>query len=63
MPHFVRPLTHGRNAIMIRLRFSIQLHYGILDQSADFIFNIHAAETAHQTVLSESLTISQAIGD
>ena len=30
---------------MIRLRFSIQLGYEILDQPADFIFNIHAAHT------------------
>jgi transglutaminase-like putative cysteine protease len=44
---------------MIRLRFSINLSYDIIDQAADFIFNIHAAQTAHQTVLNESLTINQ----
>lgn len=46
---------------MIRLHFSIQLSYEVLDQPADFIFNIHAAPTDHQVVLNESLSISQAI--
>ena len=44
---------------MIRLRFSIRLSYEVIGQPADFIFNIHAAPTAHQSVLTESLTISQ----
>jgi transglutaminase-like putative cysteine protease len=44
---------------MIRLRFSILLSYEVIGPGADFIFNIHAATTAHQFVLSESLTISQ----
>ncbi len=44
---------------MIRLRYSVHLSYQVIDQPADFIFNIHAAQTAHQTVLNESLTISQ----
>jgi transglutaminase-like putative cysteine protease len=44
---------------MIRLRFSINLNYEVIGQTADFIFNIHASPTAHQTVLSESLMISQ----
>jgi len=42
---------------MINLRFSITLNYEVIDQPADFIFNIHAAKTAHQTVRNESLTI------
>jgi len=46
---------------MIRLRFSIQLSYVIVDQPADFIFNIHAAPTDQQIVLSESLSISQSV--
>lgn len=46
---------------MVHLRFSIDLHYEIVDQTADFIFNIHAAQTPHQTVLHESLTINQAL--
>lgn len=46
---------------MIRLRFSIQLHYEILDNPSDFIFNIHAAQTNCQTVAAESLVVSQPI--
>ncbi len=44
---------------MIRLRFSIHLSYEIIDQPADFIVNIHAAQTPRQFVVNESLTISQ----
>ena len=44
---------------MIRLQFSINLRYKIIGPAADFIFNIHAAQTVHQTVQSEYLTISQ----
>jgi transglutaminase-like putative cysteine protease len=44
---------------MIRLRFSIHLSYEVIDHPADFIFNIHAAQTAHQSVINESLGISQ----
>ncbi len=46
---------------MIRLQFSNNLSYRVIGQAADFIFNIHAAPTAHQTVLAESLTISQSL--
>jgi transglutaminase-like putative cysteine protease len=46
---------------MVHLRFSVQLNYLIIDQAADFIFNIHAAQTAHQTILNESLAINQAL--
>lgn len=46
---------------MIRLRFSILLSYQIIDQPADFIFNIQAAPTPCQTVLTESLRISQPV--
>ena len=46
---------------MVRLKFSICLRYEILDQAADFIFNIHAAHTARQTVRNESLLISQPV--
>lgn len=44
---------------MIRLRFSIDLSYTVLGQSADFVFNIHAASTRLQTLRSETLSISQ----
>jgi transglutaminase-like putative cysteine protease len=44
---------------MIRLRLSIDLDYEISGPGSDFIFNIHAAHTARQHVVEESLTLSQ----
>lgn len=44
---------------MVRLQFSIGLNYDIAPPGCDFIFSIHAAQTPYQTVVSESLTISQ----
>ncbi len=44
---------------MIRLKFSIELNYGIADYASDFIFNIHAAQTQCQTVVTEELYLSQ----
>ena len=46
---------------MVRMKFSIELAYDIIDASADFIFNIEAAETPHQTIVSEQLQISQEV--
>jgi transglutaminase-like putative cysteine protease len=43
---------------MIRLQLSISLSYTVANETSDFIFNIHAAQTAHQHVVSESLDIS-----
>jgi len=43
---------------MIRLQFSIGLNYQIANQASDFIFNIHAARTPHQTVVAESMDIT-----
>ena len=43
---------------MVRMRFSIQLHYRIEAQPADFTFNIHAAHTPRQVVVSENLQIT-----
>ena len=43
---------------MIRLKLSIDLSYAIANQASDFIFNIHAAQTGHQTVVTESLEIN-----
>ena len=43
---------------MIRLKLSIDLWYEIANQASDFIFNIHAAHTGHQTVVTESLEIN-----
>jgi transglutaminase-like putative cysteine protease len=47
---------------MIRLKFSIELHYDIVAPGSDFIFSIHAAQTQHQIVVNESLAISQPLG-
>jgi transglutaminase-like putative cysteine protease len=46
---------------VIRLSFSIGLKYEIAESPADFVFNIHAAQTARQTVVNESLTLSQPV--
>lgn len=50
-----------RTPPMLRLKFSIQLNYEIDQPGCDFIFSIHAAQTPHQTVVSESLVISQSL--
>lgn len=44
---------------MVRLKFSIALDYQIDAPGCDFIFSIHAARTARQSVVCESLEISQ----
>ncbi len=46
---------------MVRMNFSIQLEYEINDHPSDFIFNIHAAQTPAQTVLTEQLTLSRPV--
>lgn len=47
---------------MIRMDLQLELNYEIHDpQGADFIFNIHAAHTACQTVASEKLVLSQRV--
>lgn len=46
---------------MIRLTFNIELNYEIVGIPTDFIFNIHAAHTAHQSVVNEQLYLSQPI--
>jgi len=43
---------------MIRLKFSIDLKYEISDYASDFIFNIHAAQTRCQSVVTEALYLS-----
>lgn len=48
-----------RKILLVRLKFSIELNYEIDPPGCDFIFSIHAAQTRHQTVVSESLGISQ----
>ena len=47
---------------MIRLDYEVSLGYQVNDpQGADFIFNIHAAKTPHQSVYDEKLVLSQPI--
>ena len=44
---------------MIRLQLALELDYQVASPGCDFIFNIHAARTARQQVLDESLQLSQ----
>jgi len=46
---------------LIRLKFSIELNYEIDQPGCDFIFNVHAAQTLLQSVVNESLVVSQNI--
>ncbi len=46
---------------MVRLMLTTQLEYEVLDASCDFIFNIEAARTPRQTVVTELLSLSQPI--
>ena len=47
---------------MIRLELRVELTYDVQDSNgADFVFNIHAAHTAHQTVVDESLVLEQPV--
>lgn len=46
---------------MIRLDFTIELKYEIAESPADFVFNIHAAMTPWQRVVSEALDVSQEV--
>lgn len=46
----------------IRLQIQVDLAYDIRDPAgADFVFNIHAAHTPHQTVENERLVLSQPV--
>ncbi len=46
---------------MVRLQFSVELNYQVLEPGADFIFNLQAARTRHQRVVNERLEISQSV--
>lgn len=46
---------------MVRLELQVELNYEIDQYGADFVFNIHAANTRCQVISSESLTVSQPI--
>lgn len=55
----------GRNRYelqsMVKLKFSIELAYQVLDSSADFVLNIQPAFTDRQKIVEEQLLISQSI--
>jgi transglutaminase-like putative cysteine protease len=44
---------------MVRLEFSTELAYELDSPGCDFIFNVHAARTPRQQVITESLVLSQ----
>lgn len=44
---------------MIRIELQIDLSYHVYEPGADFVFNVHAANTRRQTVRAETLTLSQ----
>jgi transglutaminase-like putative cysteine protease len=46
---------------MIRLELKVDLNYEIDQHGADFVFNIHAANTPRQTISNENLFLSQPI--
>ena len=46
---------------MIRIELQVQLNYEVDAPGADFVFNIHAAHTACQTIAAESLVLSQPV--
>ncbi|WP_431098562.1 transglutaminase-like domain-containing protein [Polaromonas aquatica] len=46
---------------MVRLQFSVELNYEVAPPGGDFIFNVHAAHTQQQVVLSENLLLSQQV--
>ncbi len=46
---------------MIRIELQLALNYQIDAQGADFVFNIHAAQTTSQKVSFENLWVSQAV--
>ena len=57
---FLSGVLADPHTFMIRLNFQVALSYTVLEPGADFFFQIHAAQTAHQVVVSEHLDISQA---
>jgi transglutaminase-like putative cysteine protease len=46
---------------VVLLRFSVELSYQVLEPGADFIFNLQAAQTRHQHVVSERLEIHPSV--
>ena len=46
---------------MVRLIFFVEVRYEIAGDPSDFIFNIHAARTRHQALVSENLEVIPAV--
>jgi transglutaminase-like putative cysteine protease len=46
---------------MIRMHFDLELNYDISSPGSDFVFNIHAAQTACQRVHIEQLSLNQPV--
>jgi transglutaminase-like putative cysteine protease len=46
---------------MVRMKFAVALRYEIADHASDFIFNIHAAKTRCQVVVTEQVRLSQPV--
>jgi hypothetical protein len=44
---------------MVRLVFSVELKYEVAPPGCDFIFNIHAAHTRQQRVVTEMMELGQ----
>ncbi len=53
--------TARPEADRVRIELEIELNYDIDEHGADFIFNIHAAQTAQQSVHNEQLKINQLV--
>ena len=53
--------SSGQALAPIRLRYHADLHYEVGAPGCDFIFNVQAARTAAQQVVSEKLEISQPV--
>src|SRR4051812_14250892 len=50
-------LQQSTQRSVVRLSYSIELRYDIREQPADFVFNVHAARTASQAIVVETLAI------
>jgi transglutaminase-like putative cysteine protease len=48
-------------APLIHIDLQVELSYEVGPQGADFVFNIHAAHTASQTISAEQLVLSQSV--
>lgn len=51
----------GPDRKMIRIQLHVELNYEIDPPGADFVFNIHAAQTPGQQVVAERLVLSQPV--